>query len=105
MLTVNKLFLSGSFITTIDEIHNFSAGLQIGYVVKSFSLDGLTVPSQFNNTTGIFDSELPNNINTWDENINYPDFNIGVVYKGKLDKFNPFGGFSLFHVNNPGASK
>jgi len=104
MLTVNKLFLSGSFNTLIDEIHNFSAGIQIGYVVKSFSLDGLTLPSQFNNTTGLFDSELPNNLTTWDENINYPDFNFGLAYKGKLTKFNPFGGLSLFHINNPQES-
>jgi type IX secretion system PorP/SprF family membrane protein len=104
MLTINKLFLSGNYIMTIDKIHSIGIGLQVGYIVKSFSLDGLTVPSQYNNSTGLFDPELPNNINSWDENINYPDFNFGLNYKGKLGKLNPFAGLALFHINSPQES-
>lgn len=104
MLTVNKLFLAGNYILTVDEIHKFGIAVQIGYIVKSFGLDGLTVPSQYNTNSGYFDPELPNNITTWDENINYPDFNIGLAYKGKLNTLNPFGGLALFHVNNPQES-
>ncbi len=104
MLTINKLFLSVSYMMKIDNVHNFSGGLQIGYIVKSFSLDGLTVPSQFNTTSGIFDPDLPNNITTWDENINYPDFNFGISYKGNLSKLKPFGGISFFHINSPQES-
>lgn len=104
MLTINKLFLSGNYIKEIDEIHNVGIGLQVGYIVKAFSLDGLTVPSQYNNQSGVFDPELPNNIATWDENINYPDFNVGVAYRGDFGKLKPFGGMALFHVNNPQES-
>ena len=103
-LTVNKLFLSGNYMLTIDNIHNFGIGVQLGYVVKSFSIDGLTLPSQYNTNTGYFDPNLPNNINTWEENINYPDLNLGFAYKGKSGKLNPFGGLALFHIINPKES-
>ena len=104
MLTVNKLFLSGNYITTIDDNHTFGIGAQIGYVVKSFTLNGLTVPSQFDETSGVFNTDMPNNIDTWDENINYPDFNFGITYKGKAGNIKPFGGVALFHINNPQES-
>jgi type IX secretion system PorP/SprF family membrane protein len=103
-LTVNKLFISGNFIKTFNEIHTFGFGLQIGYVVKTFALNGLTVPSQFNTETGIYDIELPNNIDAWDENINYADINLGVNYSGKFGKMTPQGGIALFHINNPKES-
>lgn len=103
-LTVNKLYMSGNYMMTIDDTHQFGIGLQIGYVVKAFTLNGLTVPSQFNETDGIFDSDMPNNIDTWDENINYPDFNFGLSYKGKVGNLIPYGGIALFHINNPQES-
>ncbi|MDD4150766.1 MAG: PorP/SprF family type IX secretion system membrane protein [Bacteroidales bacterium] len=103
-LTVNKLFLSGNYMLTIDNIHNFGIGVQLGYIVKSFSLDGLTLPSQYNPNSGYFDPELPNNLNAWDENINYPDLNLGFSYKGKSDRLNPFAGLALFHIINPKES-
>lgn len=104
MLTVNKLFLSANYMRKIDQIHQIGVGLQVGYIVKSFSLDGLTVPSQYNETSGVFDPELPNNITTWDENINYPDINFGVSYKGDFGKLKPFGGLAIFHINSPEES-
>jgi type IX secretion system PorP/SprF family membrane protein len=103
-LTVNKLFLSGNYMMTIDDIHTIGMGLQIGYVVKNFTLNGLSVPSQFNTTSGLYDPNLPNNIDTWDENINYADINIGVNYAGKIGKYNPYGGIALFHLNTPKES-
>lgn len=103
-LLVNKLFLNGNYIMTVDDIHTFGFGLQVGYVVKSFTMNGLSLPSQFNENSGVFDPNLPNNLTTWDENINYADINIGVNYSGKIGKYNPFGGISLFHLNAPKES-
>jgi len=103
-LTVNKLFLSGNYILTVDDIHKIGIGLQLGYVVKNFTLNGLSMPSQFNLITGLYDPNLPNNIDTWDENINYADVNLGVNYSGKIGKYNPYGGIALFHLNTPKES-
>lgn len=103
-LTVNKLFLSGNYIMTIDNIHKIGIGLQVGYVVKNFTLNGLSVPSQFNTTSGLYDPNLPNNIDTWDENINYADINFGVNYSGNFSKYKPNVGVALFHINNPKES-
>ncbi|MDD2636111.1 MAG: PorP/SprF family type IX secretion system membrane protein [Bacteroidales bacterium] len=103
-LTVNKLFLSGNYMLTIDNTHNLGIGVQLGYIVKSFSVDGLTLPSQYNPNTGYFDPDLPNNINIWDENINYPDFNIGFKYNNKASILKPSAGVALFHIINPKES-
>lgn len=103
-LLVNKLYLNGNFIITVDDIHTIGIGAQMGYIVKSFTLNGLSLPSQFNENTGLFDPNLPNNVNTWDENINYADLNLGVSYSGKIGKNNPYGGISLFHLNKPKES-
>jgi len=103
-LTVNKLFLSGNYIFTVDDTHTFGLAVQLGYIVKSFTLNGLTVPSQFNTISGFYDPNLPNNVNTWDENINYADFNAGVNYSGKFGKYTPYGGIGIFHITNPTES-
>ncbi len=104
MLTVNKLFISSAYITTIDDLHHISIGLQVGYIVKSFSLNGITFPSQYNNTSGLFDEDMPNNLTNWHENITYPDINFGINYKGDFTKMKPFVGFSVFHINTPSES-
>lgn len=103
-LLVNKLFLNGNYIISINKAHSIGIGAQIGYILKSFTLNGLSLPSQFNDNTGVFDPDLPNNITNLDESINYVDINLGVSYFGKIGKNNPYGGVSLFHLNTPKES-
>jgi type IX secretion system PorP/SprF family membrane protein len=79
-------------------------GVQGGYVVKGFSINNLTFPSQFNSNSGVFDQDLPNNIDQWDESINYPDINLGLVYSGEMGVTEPVLGLSVFHLNNPKKS-
>lgn len=103
-LNVNKVYAAIAYNFKFDNIHTISAGVQFGYVVKNFKLDGITFPSQFNDQTGYFDPNLPNNLDNWTQNINYTDINIGVTYAGKFGKLLPFGGISLFHITNPKES-
>jgi len=99
-LLVNKIFVNGSYILSLNETNFLSFGAQVGFVTKNFTLNGLSLPSQFNDNTGLFDSNLPNNI-TQPEDIQYIDINLGIKYKTTIKKSTPYFGLSLFHVNNP----
>lgn len=103
-LNINKVYLSINLIKTYGDKHTFGFGIQPGYVVKSFSLNNITLPSQFNETSGLFDSSLPNMLDLWNENINYGDINLGITYSRKLEKSVPTVGVSFFHVNMPKVS-
>jgi len=100
-LNVNKIFVSCNYIFTVDNIHTFGIGVQAGYVLKSFSMTGLSLPSQFNTITGYFDPNLPNNTDSWDENINYTDINAGMNYSLSVNKSKTYFGAALFHINTP----
>jgi len=100
-LSVNKILVSCSYIFTVDNIHSFGIGIQAGYVLKSFSMNDISLPSQFNTTTGFYDPNLPNNMDSWDENINYTDVNAGIAYSASFNKSRAYLGASLFHINTP----
>jgi len=100
-LTVNKIFVSGSYIFTVDDIHSFGIGIQAGYVLKNFTMNDISLPSQFNTITGFFDPNLPNSMDSWDENIHYTDINAGISYSAVIKKSRIYLGASLFHVNTP----
>ncbi len=104
-LTENKLYISFNIIRTYNNKHIFGFGVQPGYAVKSFSLDDITLPSQYNISTGTFDSSLPDNTETrWIENIYYGDINIGVNYLYMYGRIKPGLGIAAFHVNRPKMS-
>lgn len=101
-LLVNKIFVNGSYILSLNETNVLSfGGYQIGFVTKNFTLNGLSLPSQFNDNTGLFNSNLPNNITQTVENIQYLDINLGIKYKVTIKNLTPHFGLSFFHVNNP----
>lgn len=99
-LTVNKIFLSVAWHKTING-HNWHTGLQGGMVFKSFSMDALTFPSQFDMTSGQFNSQLPVNEDDMGLNDSYPDLNFGVAWSKKLRLFEPELGVSFFHLTIP----
>lgn len=103
-LNINKIYLSLNYIKTIEEKHTIGIGLQAGYVVKSFALNNITLPSQYNPVSGQFDSSMPNNLDDWAENINYSDINFGLNYSRKFNNVTTKGGISLFHINFPQVS-
>jgi type IX secretion system PorP/SprF family membrane protein len=102
-LTANKVYLSLSYHRQFKKQH-FYGGIQAGYIIEGFDIDPLTFPGQFDNSTGVFNSNLPNYINQWDENINFPDFNIGLAWSSKFNNITPVAGISAFHINNPQMS-
>ncbi len=102
-LTVNKLFLSFAWHKTING-HNLHIGIQGGLVFKSFSMDALTFPSQFDMTTGYFNNQLPLNESTTNLGTNYPDLNFGIGWSKKLRYFEPEAGLSFFHLTMPKES-
>jgi len=103
-LTENKVLLSFTYHLKFADKHNLGIGVQGGYVVKSFQSNDLTFPSQFNESSGVFDNALDNNLEQIDENIDYPDLNIGLVYSNNGQKIKPVVGFSVFHINSPKKS-
>jgi len=88
--------------------HWISAGLQVGYVQKSFNMNELYFQSQY--TTNIyhggFDQSIPSGEQISGESISYPDYNLGIVYYyGNLkSRFNPFIGEAVQHVVEPDES-
>ena len=98
-LSVNKIFLSGSYITNING-HNLQAGLQIGLVAKSFGLNA-SYPSQFDNNIGEFNNQLPSNETALNENLNYADVNLGFMWSKRFGRIVPEVGYTFFHINNP----
>jgi type IX secretion system PorP/SprF family membrane protein len=103
-LTVNKIFLSTSYIRHIKKYHSLSFAIQVGYVFKSFSGGGLTFPDQFNPGTGVFDPELQTNFRDYDNDLNYPDINAGISYSYNSGNIRPYAGVSIFHLNTPKES-
>lgn len=103
-LSVNKLGISVAYHFQIADGHYLGVGVCGAYAVQSFSIDDLTFPSQFNDLTGYYDHTLPNNMNQWDENIDYPDISAGIQYRSNAGSKKPYGGIALYHVNSPKVS-
>lgn len=100
-LTANKFMLSLSYLLNINKKNQISVGLQGGYVNKYFTLDGITLPSQYNPDTGLFDDNLPNNVTDMDMSLGYFDMHAGVSYRGKFQKVEPLVSLSVLHLNSP----
>lgn len=100
-LTANKFMLSLSYLLKINQKNTISLGLQGGYVNKYFTLDGITLPSQYNSETGVFDVNLPNNVTDMDMSLGYVDMNAGIAYSGKFQKVEPMIRLSVLHLNSP----
>ncbi|MBO7133848.1 MAG: PorP/SprF family type IX secretion system membrane protein [Bacteroidales bacterium] len=100
-LVADKFMLSLSYLLRINQSNVFSIGLQGGYVSKHFTLDGITLPSQYNPETGYYDVNLPNNVTDMDMSLGYFDMHAGVAYSGKFQKVEPTVGLSVLHLNAP----
>ena len=100
-LTANKFMLSLSYLLKINQKNTISLGLQGGYVNKYFTLDGITLPSQYNPETGYYDVNLPNNVTDMDMSLGYVDIHAGIAYSGKFQKIEPMISLSVLHLNSP----
>jgi type IX secretion system PorP/SprF family membrane protein len=102
-LSVNKIYGSFSYKKFINRNY-FYAGIQFGYVFKSLDMSKVTLPSQYNHSTGGFDSQLPTNETNMGNRITTPDFNLGFLWQRKVKIFEPEAGLAFSHLNNPKES-
>ncbi|MCH2214860.1 MAG: type IX secretion system membrane protein PorP/SprF [Flavobacteriales bacterium] len=85
-------------------IWDYSGGLQIGLITKSFGLDGTTFPEQYNNDIGGFDSSLPLSEQNLGTQTSYFDLNLGGLVVRKFATAKVKFGISAHHLNSPDVS-
>lgn len=103
LLTSDRIQVGGAFhpISGRTTLH---MGFLAGVNLKRFNIDGLTFPEQFNTTTGVFDSSLPNGENNLNLKSTKPDISagLGMTHRWRENVFN--AGFALYHLNRPNQS-
>ena len=100
ILAVNKFYISASLPVKIGST-KLHIGLQGGLVMKSYPLNQLTFPQQFDMSTGYFNSGLNNSEANLDQNLFYPDFNAGALWTWKKEQPEVELGYALFHLTQP----
>lgn len=98
-LNINKFFLSTAWHHYIKN-HALHIGIQGGAVSKAHNLNSITFPNQFDNSTGYYNSNLPDYENGLGDKVNYYDFNAGLSYDVNLGNLKPYLGVSFFHLTS-----
>jgi len=103
-----SFLLSGAYDYAIDKktnnYHHISGGLQAGFLQKTVNLSKLTFGNQYVGTDGgTFDTGIASGESASTVSEFLPDINMGIVYyfADNQSRFNPFGGISLSHINQP----
>lgn len=99
----NRVYLSLGYAHNTP-LWTFSAGIQPGFVMKSYNLKGTTFPEQYNPNVGMFDATFPLTESNLSNQTNYFDLNAGLVAERKLKSGSIRGGFSVQHINAPNVS-
>jgi len=87
----------------IDKQHTISLGAQ-GYMVqKSIQFDKLIFGNQFSpNSPEGYLASLPSGENFGNADLTYPDFNIGLMYSGRVaENATLYGGVAMYHLTRP----
>ncbi|MBI5217891.1 MAG: PorP/SprF family type IX secretion system membrane protein [Bacteroidia bacterium] len=100
-LMINQLYFTGGYQTSVTVKSLLLFGLQAGYVQKNSSFIGLTLPEQFDMTTGQFNSGLPSSESFTYSDTKYLDFASGVIWKFKSPGFETELGAAVFQLNKP----
>lgn len=89
-----------AFGGTYEKNHNISIGVQ-GYLVqKNVDFTKLKFEDQFNPSSGV--AEYNTNENTGNHDLTYPDFNVGLMYSGRVSDYaTAYAGFSVYHLTQP----
>lgn len=99
-LQVDKFQLSLAYHKKLGK-NNFHIGIQPGYTLKSINKNE-TFPSQFDMTTGQFNSGLATNETDLKYNLGYFDLNGGIGYDRKLSsRVEIFTSLAMYHINAP----
>ncbi len=102
-LSQNRFYLSLGYKKETS-VWTYSAGLQAGFVSKSFNLSSTSFPEQYNQTIGAFDPNLPNSESRLSNQTGYFDLNVGGLVSRKFKNSILTGGVSFFHLNRPDVS-
>lgn len=102
-LTNNRVYLSLGFAHKTP-LWTLSAGIQPGFALKNYTLDGTSFPEQYNPNIGMFDPALPLSETRLSNQTNYFDLNAGLVAERKLKSGSLKAGFSVQHINAPNVS-
>jgi type IX secretion system PorP/SprF family membrane protein len=99
-LTTNEFLFSVSYSKLVKN-HQFTFGLQPGFVSKSFNLNGITFGSQFDMSGSMFNSALPSYESGLNDQLGYFDLNAGVFWRTMYGSVMPSAGISVNHINMP----
>ena len=81
--------------------YRLTAGLQLGFMIKSINRNSLIFDNQYDN--GLFNEDLPTG-EFFEKGSKFsPDVNLGMFYQATNDSkdFIPWGGASIYHVTVP----
>lgn len=82
-----------------DRMNKLSIGFQSVLVNKRLDIYNITFASQF--TSNGFDLNIPSNEVILNNNINYIDWNTGILYNHLGDNGSYYAGISAYHVTRP----
>lgn len=85
----------------IDKQHTISLGVQGSFVQKSVDFSKLIFGDQIDPTMPNYLRPVSNE-NFSNSDLNYPDFNAGVLYSGRLSEHATlYAGLSMYHITRP----
>lgn len=102
-LAADQFLVSFSYSRIIKN-HQFTVGIQPGFVSKAYNTNGLTFGSQFDGTTQQYNPKFTSNENYLSNNMGFFDLNAGIYWRTLIRNFMPSAGFSVSHINHPKAS-
>lgn len=107
-LALTNIAISGSYTKMLDEENFLSLGISAGMGQRRFELGNLTFDNQWNGD--VFDPNRSIGENFDDTNRLFPDFGIGINWRGQNQKSSAKprskmdAGAGAFHVNSPNQS-
>jgi type IX secretion system PorP/SprF family membrane protein len=99
-LAANEFFLSVSYSKIVNN-HQFTFGLQPGYVFKSYNLNGLTFGSQFDQSSQQYNPSLSSSEDALNSSLHHFDLNAGISWRTLIRKVMPMAGISFSHILKP----
>jgi type IX secretion system PorP/SprF family membrane protein len=99
-LSGNEFMLSFSYSRFFNN-QQVTIGLQPGIVYKSFNLKDLTFGTQFDQISGLFNSNLPTLESGLADRLHYFDLNFGISWSTLMQNYLPSAGICVSHVNMP----
>jgi len=100
-LLANKMYLSAGYFQRISQKSYIHIGLQAGFVHKYLNLNNLTLPDQFDMTTGYFSPQIQTQEYFEKQSLYYIDLNWGLIWSRKAQNLSTELGIAMFHYNQP----